>query len=501
MKNTHDRPGANSLLRMAWVALAVVLQVVWLVVLNVRLNKYSQLIANVTGLVAVVVVLKLYSSHTAADLKLPWIMLMLVFPVMGLTLYLLLLVLGAPRTIPRRLERIRAALPPVTQQLVPEGMAWSRALVCAGSPVYDGTRVDYFPEAVDAFRKMQEDLEQAEHFIFMEYFIVEDGEAFRELEEVLVRKAAQGVTVRLMYDDIGSAFVSGFSLVNRLKRAGVDCRVFNPAQPVLNPFMNHRDHRKITVIDGRVGYTGGFNLAGEYFGYTHPHGHWKDTGLRLEGRGVEGLTRIFLELWNLTTRQTAGMERYLCIDHACPDDGWVLPFGDDPVGRERRTEDLYLNLIGSARKRIWFVTPYLIITGALTRALGLAAKRGVDVRIITPGIPDKKTVYQVTRSYYGGLARAGVRIFEYSPGFCHAKMCVCDADTAVVGTSNLDFRSLYHHFENNVILYRSRAVEQVAADVETLFPQCREVTAHYADRRNSALRIWQCILRLFAPMM
>ena len=501
MKHLHRRPGANSILRMGWVALAVALQVVWLVVLNVRLNEYSSIIAGVTGLVAVVVVLKLYSGHTAADLKLPWIMLLLVFPVMGLTLYLLLLVLGAPRTTPKRLARIRAALPPARQPAVPEGMEWCRALADSGEAVYGGTRTEYFPEAADAFRSMKADLEQAERFIFMEYFIVEDGEAFREIEEILRRKAARGVEVRLMYDDIGSAFVSGFGLVNRLNRAGINCRVFNPALPVLNPFMNHRDHRKITVIDGRVGYTGGFNLAGEYFGYTHPHGHWKDTGLRLEGRGVEGLTRTFLELWDLTTRQTGQAEPYLDTGYECPGDGWVLPFGDDPLGPQRRTEDLYLNLIGGAKGRIWFMTPYLIITGELTRALGLAAKRGVDVRIITPGIPDKKTVYQVTRSYYGGLARAGVRIFEYSPGFCHAKMCVCDGDTAVVGTSNLDFRSLYHHFENNVILYQSAAVKQVAADFEEVFPRCREVTAHYADRRRSALRIWQCILRLFAPMM
>ena len=501
MKKSHGRPGANSVLRMGSVALAVVLQIAWLVVLNVRLNEYSQIIATATSLVSLVVVLKLYSGRTAADLKLPWIMLLLVFPVMGLTLYLLILMLGAPKATPKRLAKIRSAMPAAESRPIPEGMEWAKALVDGGSAVYDGTQTEYFPEAVDAFRKMKEDLAQAEKFIFMEYFIVEDGEAFRELEEILVCKAGEGVEVRLMYDDMGSAFVSGFSLLNRLNRAGINCRVFNPALPILNPFMNHRDHRKITVIDGRVGYTGGYNLAGEYFGYTHPHGHWKDTGLRLEGRGVEGLTRTFLELWNLTTRQKGGGEQYLNIDHTCPNDGWVLPFGDDPLGEQRRTEDLYLNLIGRAKERIWFVTPYLIITGELTRALGLAAKRGVDVRIITPGIPDKKTVYQVTRSYYGGLARNGVRIFEYSPGFCHAKMCVCDYDTAVVGTSNLDFRSLYHHFENNVILCRSATAAQVAADLDCLFPQCREVTAHYADRRRSALRIWQCILRLFAPMM
>ena len=489
MKKTNG----GSILRMVWVGLAVILQAAWLVVLNVRLNEYFEVVSTLTSLLAVVVVLKLYSRHTTADMKMPWVMLILVFPVMGLTLYLMLLVFGDPGGTRKRLARVRENLPQEVQP-VPAGMEWSRGLGC---PAYDGTAAEYFPEAAEAFQRMKEDLEKAEKFIFMEYFIVEDGKAFHELEEILTRKASEGVEVRLMYDDIGSVGVSNARLVTRLNRAGIRCQVFNPAKPVLNLFMNHRDHRKITVIDGKVGYTGGYNLAGEYFGYTRPHGHWKDTGLRLEGRAVAGLTRTFLELWNLTAREGSGAE-YLEIRHDMPHDGWVLPFGDDPLGKERRAEDLYLNLIGSAKERIWFMTPYLIITGELTRALGLAAKRGVDVRIITPGIPDKRTVYAVTRSYYNSLTREGVRIFEYTPGFCHAKMCVCDSDTAVVGTSNLDFRSLYHHFENNVVLYKSSAVTQVAADFEDIFPKCREVDA---DRRKKALRVWQCILRLFAPMM
>ena len=487
------KSNTNSILRMVWVALAVILQAAWLVVLNVRLNAYFEVVSTLTSLLAVVVVLKLYSRHTTADMKMPWVMLILVFPVMGLTLYLMLLVFGDPGGTRKRLEKVREHFPKEVPS-IPAGMEWSRGLGCAA---YDGTASEYFPEAVQAFQRMKVDLEKAEKFIFVEYFIVEDGRAFHELEEILVRKASEGVEVRLMYDDIGSVGVSSSRLVNRLNRAGIHCQVFNPAKPVLNLFMNHRDHRKITVIDGKVGYTGGFNLAGEYFGYTRPHGHWKDTGLRLEGRGVAGLTRTFLELWNLTAREESGAE-YLEIRHECPNDGWVLPFGDDPLGKSRRAEDLYLNLIGQARERIWFVTPYLIITGELTRALGLAAKRGVDVRIITPGIPDKRTVYAVTRSYYNSLTREGVRIFEYTPGFCHAKMCVCDNHTAVVGTSNLDFRSLYHHFENNVILYKSSAVDQVAADFKAIFPQCRETDA---NGRKKALRVWQCILRLFAPMM
>ena len=498
MNRNCGSTGANSILRMVWVAVAVVAQAAWLVVLNLRLNEYSQAIAALTNLLAVVVVLKLYSRHTTADMKMPWVMLILVFPVMGLTLYLLIRACGDLGGTRRRLAQIRQALPHSEPVAIPAGMEWCRPLGC---PIYGGTQTEYFPEAVDAFESLKQDLEQTEKFIFMEYFIVEDGKAFLEIEEILIRKAARGVEVRLLYDDIGSGGVADARFVSRLRKEGIQCRVFNPAVPFLNLFMNHRDHRKITVIDGRVGYTGGFNLAGEYFGYTRPHGHWKDVGLRLEGLAVEGLTRSFLELWCVTARERVGLEQYLNIRHEIPGDGWVLPFGDDPLGPERLTEDLYLNLIGGAGKRLWFMTPYLIITGELTRALGLAAKRGVDVRIITPGVPDKKTVYAVTRSYYSGLARQGVRIFEYSPGFCHAKMCVCDDETAVVGTSNLDYRSLYHHFENNVVLCRSKAVVQVAADFEAVFPRCREVTESYTHGRKAALRVWQCILRLFAPMM
>ena len=501
MKKTDAHGGANSILRMVFVGLSVVLQAAWLIVQMAALNNYSVHISIFSSLLAAVVVLKLYSRHTTSGMKMPWIMLILVFPVMGLALYLLMVVCGDPGGTKKRLKKIRRELLPPEQKTVPAGMEWSRSLAAAGYPVYDGTAVRYFPEAADAFEAMKADLEQAEKFIFMEYFIVEDGEAFREIEEILARKAAQGVEVRLQYDDVGSIGVANFRFARRLNARGIRCQVFNPALPFLNLFMNHRDHRKITVIDGKVGYTGGFNLAGEYFGYSRPYGHWKDTGLRLEGRAVRSLTATFLELWNLTTRQREETAPYLNIVREAAGDGWVQPFGDDPLGGTRAAEDLYLNLIGGAKDHIWFITPYLIITDELTRALGLAAKRGVDVRIITPGIPDKKTVYQVTRSYYGGLGSQGVRIFEYTPGFCHAKMCVCDGETAVLGTSNLDYRSLYHHFENDVILRGCSAVGQMERDFLEMFPQCAEVTEKYTDETGRILLVWQCILRLFSPLM
>ena len=500
-KKTDAQGGANSILRIVFVGLSVVAQAAWIIFQILELNQYYAWISLASSLLAVVLVLKLYSSHTNAAMKMPWIMLILVFPVMGLALYLLIVVCGDLGGTKKRLAKVRQEMLSPAESEIPKEMPWSRELVRSGNPICQNTAVKYYGEAVDAFEAMKADLEQAEKFIFMEYFVVEDGEAFREIEEILARKTAEGVEVRLMYDDVGSIGVANLKFVRRLNEKGIHCRVFNPALPFVNIFMNHRDHRKITVIDGKVGYTGGYNLAGEYFGYTTPYGRWKDTGLRLEGRAVRSLTRTFLELWNVTTRESGDMAAYLNECAAAESDGWVLPFGDDPLEGTRVAEDLYLNLIGSAKDHIWFITPYLIITDELTRALGLAARRGVDVRIITPGIPDKKTVYGVTRSYYAGLARQGVRIFEYTPGFCHAKMCVCDGETAVLGTSNLDYRSLYLHFENDVILHRCSAVGQMERDFWDLFGQCEEVTDKYAAGLGTIMWVWQCILRLFSHMM
>ncbi|MBQ9148744.1 MAG: cardiolipin synthase [Oscillospiraceae bacterium] len=509
---SDSRAGANSILRIVFVGVSVIIQAVWLVLVVLELNNYSTYISLASSVLAFLVVLKLYSKHTTSAMKMPWVMLILVFPVMGLTLYLLIVIMGDPGRTGKRLDAIRKRMEPhmvqdpeTAARLAEENPALSGisgSLAQNGDPLYDQTDVVYYAEAAEAFEALKAELERAKKFIFMEYFIVEDGRAFHEIEEILARKAAQGVEVRLLYDDIGSIGYANFKFVRRLRSEGINCQVFNPALPVLNLFMNHRDHRKITVIDGRVGFTGGYNLAGEYFGYTQPYGKWKDTGLRLEGTAVRSLTATFLELWNVTTRRQEDDGAYLEVAHGISGAaGYVQPFGDNPLGRSRTAEDLYLNLIGQAAQRIWFITPYLIITDEMSRALGLAAKRGVDVRIITPGIPDKKTVYRTTRSYYAGLVQQGVRIFEYTPGFCHAKMSVFDKDTAIVGTTNLDYRSLYLHFENDVLLHRCGAVADIVADFEVMYPRCREVTEYYRTGRGALLLTWQCLLRLFAPLM
>ena len=228
---------------------------------------------------------------------------------------------------------------------------------------------------------------------------------------------------------------------------------------------------------------------------------WKDTGLRRQGEAVRSLTASFFELWNVTTKEEENFAHYLNICHKAESEGFVQPFNDNPLSEERTAENVYLNLIAQAEKTLYITTPYLIITDEMSRALRLAAKRGVDVRIITPGIPDKKVVFAITRSYYSGLARQGVRIYEYTPGFCHAKQCLCDGKIASIGSSNFDYRSLYHHFENDVLLYGCDAIGDMARDFDALFSQCSEVTQRYSTGSGAILRMWQCILRLFAPLV
>ena len=505
MATQKRKQSGNSILRAAFVALSFLLQLGWLLVQILALNN-SPYIAAITQIIAIVAVLKLYSKHTNGAYKLPWIMLIMAMPIMGLSLYLITQGALTPRSTQRRLQAVKeknasylTQQEGVTEKLPTEQANLARYLNrWEGMPAWGETSAKYCGETLDALADMKKDLEQAEQFIFMEYFILEDGEAFGQIREILERKAAQGVKVRLMYDDLGSIGTTSWRYARELNQAGIQCRSFNPALPFLNLFLNYRDHRKITVIDGKVGYTGGYNLADEYFHYEKPYGHWKDVGLRLEGDAVRNLTATFLELWNVNNRSEEDPAEYLSISHRVPSDCIVQPFGDSPLDGERSAENVYLNIINQAKGYVWIMTPYLIITDELSRSLELAAKRGVDVRIMTPGVPDKKTVWAVTRSYYPQLIRAGVRIFEYAPGFCHGKMAVSDGQLAIIGTSNLDFRSLYLHFENNVVLYGGEAVTQMEKDFREMFPQCREMTDQY---RSMTLRIWQCILRLFAPLL
>lgn len=503
----------NSVKRLVMVILSILLQVIWIISLAVKLTNYYAAISTLSSILALILVFRVYGLQINSAYKISWIILILLFPIMGVCLYLMFGrtgALGGMRKWYDKVHNAYAHLLPQDEQIVDKLEMTDLTIARqsgylrkgAGYPVYQNTDVEFYGDTTQALEAQKAELRKAKKFIFMEYHAIEDSVAWRGIEEILEEKAAAGLDVRVFYDDMGSIGFISKDFMEKLQRKGIQCKVFNPLIPILNVFMNNRDHRKITVIDGKVGFTGGYNLANEYFNLTHPYGEWKDSGVKLTGDGVRSLTLIFLEMWNANQKKQEDPVPYLLKPaYRSAEAGFVQPYADSPLDGERTGENAYLNMIKSAKKYVYITTPYLIISDEMQRTLTLAAKSGVDVRIITPGIPDKPLIYKVTRSYYAGLAAEGVRIYEYTPGFIHSKQMVCDDEVAVVGTINLDFRSLYLHFENACWFAGCRAVAEVRHDFEKMFPICREVTEKYSQKRSLALRGWECVLRMFSPLM
>ena len=503
----------NSVRRLIMVVISILLQVAWIIGLAVWLTNYYAAISTLASILGLLLVFRVYGLQINSAYKISWIILILMFPIMGACLYLMFVRTGALGSMRKWFDKVHAAyvhLLPQDEQIVDKLEMADGTLARqsgylrrgAGYPVYQNTDVEFYGDTTRALEAQKEELRKAKKFIFMEYHAIEDSVAWKGIEEILEEKAAAGLDVRVFYDDMGSIGFISKEFMEKLRRKGIQCKVFNPLIPILNVFMNNRDHRKITVIDGKVGFTGGYNLANEYFNLTHPYGGWKDSGIKLTGDGVRSLTLIFLEMWNATQREQEDPIPYLLKSaYRSAEAGFVQPYADSPLDGERTGENVYLNMIKGAKKYVYITTPYLIISDEMQRTLTLAAKSGVDVRIITPGIPDKPLIYKVIRSYYAGLAAEGVRIYEYTPGFIHSKQMVCDDEVAVVGTINLDFRSLYLHFENACWFAGCRAVAEVRHDFEKMFPICREETEKYSKKRSLALRGWECILRMFSPLM
>ena len=497
--------------RVMFALVSLILQVWWLYGWLVAIRNYNAFMTAFSTVVSLTIVLRIYGKYNNSAFKMPWIIIILTAPVLGLSLYFLY----GRNDLTRKKRRLYAEIdrelfplmeqdPAVIEALESEDYALANqcryTAVYGHYPVYCNTDLDYYPDGMEGLKAQVEALRKAEHFIFMEYHAIEDREGFGLLKEVLMERAAAGVEVRVIYDDFGSIGFLNRGFPKKMAAYGIQCRVFNPIYFTFNIFMNNRDHRKITVIDNKVGFVGGYNLANRYFHLEEVHGYWKDAGIRLEGDAVRNLSISFLEMWNAIKHTDSDYSPYLLpYDYQAAEQAFVQPYSDSPLDGEHVGENVYMNMIKNAKHYIWFTTPYLIITDEMSKELRLAAKRGVDVRIITPGVPDKKMIFEVTRSYYGHLVRDGVRIYEFTPGFCHAKQCVCDDEAAVIGTINLDYRSLYLHFENGCWIHGSHVVKEMREDFLKTFMQCEDVTLKYKTR-SYALRIGQCILRLFAPL-
>lgn len=504
--------------RLVLVGLAIAVQLAILVVMVWKFQAQFIYFYAFSAILSLVVVLVIINGRSNPAYKLAWVVPILLVPFFGGIFYLLFggmqiskhelgkmmkVAENAARYMPLEANDNAALARLATEDA--NGACQSRYIArYANSPLCDRSIAKYLPSGEVKFEKMLEELRNAEHFIFLEYFIIKEGEMWDAILEVLVEKAGQGVDVRVMYDDMGCIMTLPYAYHRRLESMGIKCAVFNPFIPILSVRFNNRDHRKICIIDGHTGFTGGVNLSDEYINAVEKHGHWKDTAVVIEGDAVWNLTVMFLSMWD----HVKGIEedytdyrpdRYRPLPEQ--GNGYVQPFADSPLDGEGVGETVYLNMINKAQKYIYITTPYLIIDNEMVTALMIAAKNGVDVRIITPHIADKWYVHAVTRAYYDQLIESGVRIFEYTPGFIHAKTYVCDDLYAVVGTINMDYRSLYLHFECGAWLCGGSCVAEVRKDFDKTLELSQEITIAHCRATNWFVRLARGLLRSFAPLM
>ena len=497
--------------RVVIVSLLLLAQILLVTLAVVRGGQRSYWVWMGMYLLCLGVALHIISNDTNPAYKIGWLASAQFRPRVGGLLYI---ILGGNR-LSKRLRRKMSSMHQLMQKNLhqdPEAFAWleqeqpdaarqSRYLASAADcPGYRNTETVYFPLGDDCFPRMREELEKAERYIFLEYFIIEQGEIWNGILEILKRKAAAGVDVRVIYDDFGSIVRLPHHYRLELERVGIRCEVFNPYIPVLSSRLNNRNHQKFMIIDGIVAFTGGVNLADEYGNIHPPFGHWKDAAVMVRGDAAWSMTTMFLAMWEYQCDQSENPENYrptpLCVEGQ----GFVQPYMDDPLDNEPVGETVYLNLINRAKKYVRIMTPYLIIDSEMTTALTTAAKSGVEVTIIAPHIPDKRYVHALTRAHYGKLVNAGVHIYEYTPGFIHSKVFCVDGIYATVGTVNLDFRSLYLHFEDGVWMYRAACIPQIEHDFEKTIPICQAITP--ADCIVPWYkRLAQAVLRLLAPLM
>ena len=501
--------------RLVVVSLCILMQVAFLMLSVNVLSGYSRWFSIAMDVFAWIAVIVIVSNRTDPSYKIAWIIPILAFPVFGILFYLLF---GGNR-LSRRLKRKMHAV----QQIHLDNLSQEQAVLqleaamspdaalqssylsrIACCPVYSRTESTYYGCGEAVFGDMLQAIAQAERYIFLEYFIIHTGTMWDTILELLRKKAAAGVDVRVIYDDFGCITTLPGGYYKKLEAVGIKACAFNPYIPILSSRLNNRDHRKFLIVDGVVGFTGGLNLADEYINEVRRFGYWKDCVIRLRGEAVWSMTVMFLSMWAYIRGWNESVSPYrppqpVRVSHM--PHGFVQPFSDSPLDSEAVGDTVFFNLITKARRSVYIMTPYLVISDKMISALTVASKNGVDVRIITPGIPDKKYVYAVTQAHYADLITQGVRIYEFTPGFIHSKVFCVDGEYAVVGTVNFDFRSLYLHFEDGVWLYRADCIDQVAQDFEKTFSVCHQVSLAECRSRPLIRRIFGSLLRLFSPLM
>ena len=496
-----------SIIRGAIVLIGLALQILLSLFTNLYLTDHVALINVIYRIVGLLITLGLIRNSRSYSYTLPWIVIILVFPLVGTLLYI---IIGYNKKRSRRLKSILKSEEKSSKYLIQDESI--RKEINNNSriryitdytnyPVTTNNDVSYYPLGEIAFKEMIKELKKANKFIFFEYFIVAPGKMWNSILEILKEKAKQGVEVRVMYDDLGCFSSLKSSYPKELEKYGIKCVVFNKLTPVSGIIMNNRDHRKILVIDGKVAFSGGINIADEYINEKVKYGHWKDNGIKVSGDAVWNYTVMFLTIWNAFKKTDSNYEKYKYkYPKSKEHKGYVIPYGETPLDEEVTGQNIYLNIINQANDYVYICTPYLIIDTDMINALTLAAKRGVDVRIIIPGIPDKNIVYSLSESYIEPLVKYGVKVYRYTPGFVHSKMFLADDNIATVGTINLDYRSLYLHFECGLYLENVKCIKEIKNDMIDTLDKSKEVSRKEA-RPPFLKAVRQAILRLVAPLM
>ena len=492
-------------------SLFIIVEFVLLFAIQKYLNDYVVAFYVFSYVISVVTLLLIINSNTIPETKLPWMLIILVFQPFGALLYIILgrrlITLKEKKFFKKALEnnkKLFAVDNKVLEQLKEtDTLAYQKALSLTTdtyNSLCDNTTCKYYKSGEDFYETLIIELKNAKKYIFMEYFIVEDGVMWKEILDVLKEKVKEGVEVRFLYDDIGCLFTLPSNYYKKLNSYGIKANCFAKFSGRANSSHNNRSHRKITIIDGKVAFTGGINLADEYINKNQRLGYWKDSVIELYGKGVFELLKIFIFDWDLNNNEVTQVDDYYTASDDIFNDGYYIPFGTGPrpIYKPNIAENMYLNLINQAKNYVYITTPYLIIDNELTNALINASKRGVNVVLITPHIPDKKIVYMLTKNAYIPLINAGVKIYEFTPGFMHAKNFMCDDLYAVCGTINFDYRSLIHHYEDAVWMYKSSAIKDMKEDFEATLKISTRQTKE-TSYQNALIRLFVGLLKVISP--
>ena len=498
--------------RMFFTALLILFQFIFFFYVLIYINNLGPYIYILVEAIAILSLLIIINSDYEISFKLIWSIVILAVPILGVGLYLMV---GNSKATSKRLRKMSKVIEDTnylykydtTLKYKFENDSIQKQvtyLTNKGFPIYNNSKAYYLSWGEIKWQEMLAELKKATKFIFIEYFIVEEGLFWDSILEILEAKVKEGVEVRVMYDDFGCISTLPKKYYKTLEKKGIKAIAFNPLKLYFSARMNNRDHRKICVIDGNTAFCGGVNLADEYINEKERFGVWKDTALLIRGSAVWSLTLMFLQNWNTHRDDDPDFEIYrpdLPTLKLRQSEEFVLPYGDSPLDSESIGRNVYINMINNAKKYCYITTPYLICDATIMSALEQAALNGIDVRIITPGIYDKKMVSWLTKDSYRHLLKAGVKIYEYTPGFVHAKSFICDDNLCNVGTINMDYRSFYHHFECSTLVYNSQAVMNLKQDYFETLESCKQITTDDLKKYNFFTKLAVKILKLFAPLM